>query len=150
MIVPAQPSLVILTLARSPMPSGIWEQEGEQRVKPALGGGYLHVSLHYGRLADVLERNVPPLHRQVHHRRGVHQAITKLVVELKRGINQTICVRCTTCLPTALVVQPGSDTSGPGVEVITTRYCMSRHVSWRFASRARAHTAAARGGRRRW
>ena len=42
---------------------------------------YLHIGLHDGRLADVLQRDVPPLGGELHHGPGVHQAVTKLFGE---------------------------------------------------------------------
>ena len=40
---------------------------------------YLHIGLHDRRLADVLQRDVPPLGGQLHHGTSVHQAVTKLL-----------------------------------------------------------------------
>ena len=39
----------------------------------------LHISFHDSGLADVLQRDVPPLGGQLHHGSGVHQAVTKLL-----------------------------------------------------------------------
>ena len=41
----------------------------------------LHIGLHDGRLADVLQRDIPPFGGQLHHGTRVHQAITKLFGE---------------------------------------------------------------------
>ena len=38
----------------------------------------LHISFHDSGLADVLQRDVPPLGGELHHGSGVHQAVTKL------------------------------------------------------------------------
>lgn len=48
-------------------------------------------------------------------------------------------------LLTPLTIQPLSFSSGPALDVSTTRNCMSLQVRLGFASRARAHMPAARG-----
>ena len=42
---------------------------------------YLHVCDHGGGLADVLERNIPPLLRHLHDRSRIHQTVAKFVIE---------------------------------------------------------------------
>ena len=41
----------------------------------------LHVRDHRGRLADVLERTVPPLLRHLHDRSRIHQTVAKFVIK---------------------------------------------------------------------
>jgi len=43
--------------------------------------GNLHVGDHGGRLADVLEGNIPPLLRHLHDRSRIHQTVAKFVIE---------------------------------------------------------------------
>ena len=45
----------------------------------------LHIGLHDSGLADVLQRDIPPLGGQLHHGTRVHQAITKLFGESVKG-----------------------------------------------------------------